>query len=109
MEAAGAVLIIVLSLNRTTVGKVGLPKSVKHSVAFVVKFHKMTKFLSLFLFWSLEGSDDDQLDYRDFQKILGKGNEDLIDDIIQLVVADQVLIPLFYDDNSKKLDHLFIS
>ena len=31
---------------------------------------------------------DDRLDYSDFQKILGHGNEDLIDDIIQLVVAD---------------------
>jgi len=50
LEAAGAVLKIVLSLNRTTVGKVSLPKSLKRSVAFVVKFHKMTKFLSLFLF-----------------------------------------------------------
>ena len=41
------------------------------------------------IFFSLEETEDDQLDYRDFQKILGKGNEDLIDDIIQLVVADQ--------------------
>jgi len=38
---------------------------------------------------SLDSGDDDQLDYRDFQKILGRGNEDLIDDIVQLVVADQ--------------------
>lgn len=34
-------------------------------------------------------ADDDKLDYSDFQKILGSGNEDLIDDIVQLVVADQ--------------------
>lgn len=38
---------------------------------------------------SLDNADDDQLDYTDFQKVLGRGNEDLIDDIIQLVVADQ--------------------
>ena len=31
---------------------------------------------------------DEKLDYSDFQKILGRGNEDLIDNIIQLVVAD---------------------
>jgi hypothetical protein len=33
-------------------------------------------------------SVDGKLDYSDFQKILGRGNEDLIDNIIQLVVAD---------------------
>ena len=33
-------------------------------------------------------SVDEKLDYRDFQNILGPGNEDLIDNIIQLVVAD---------------------
>ncbi|XP_040567677.1 uncharacterized protein [Lepeophtheirus salmonis] len=33
--------------------------------------------------------DDKQLHVMDFQKILGKGNETLIDDIVQLVVADQ--------------------
>ena len=35
-----------------------------------------------------EKSVDEKLDYSDFQKILGRGNEDLIDNIIQLVVAD---------------------
>ena len=34
-------------------------------------------------------NDDETLNYGDFQKILGNGNEDLIDDIVQLVVADQ--------------------
>ena len=33
-------------------------------------------------------SVDEKLDCSDFQKILGRGNEDLIDNIIQLVVAD---------------------
>ena len=33
-------------------------------------------------------SGDERLDCSDFQKILGRGNEDLIDNIIQLVVAD---------------------
>ena len=35
-----------------------------------------------------ERSVDERLDYSDFQKILGRGNEDLIDNIIQLVIAD---------------------
>ena len=38
-----------------------------------------------------EKLEDEKLDYSDFQKILGRGNEDLIDDIIQLVVADNFL------------------
>ena len=37
----------------------------------------------------LEQSDDEKIDYSDLIRILGKGNEELIDDIIQLVVADQ--------------------
>lgn len=37
----------------------------------------------------LEQSENDKIDYEDLIKILGKGNEELIDDIIQLVVADQ--------------------
>ena len=37
----------------------------------------------------LEQSDDERIDYSDLIRILGKGNEELIDDIIQLVVADQ--------------------
>lgn len=37
----------------------------------------------------LEQSENDKIDYGDLIKILGKGNEELIDDIIQLVVADQ--------------------
>ena len=41
-------------------------------------------------------NDDDKLDCTDFQQILGSGNEDLIDDIIQLVVADQ-----FFNINQK--------
>ncbi len=35
------------------------------------------------------GGEEEKLSYYDLTKILGKGNEDLIDDIIQLVVADQ--------------------
>ena len=58
-----------------------------------LKQHLFSDFVNLYfhprIFISLEETEDDQLDYRDFQKILGKGNEDLIDDIIQLVVADQ--------------------
>lgn len=37
----------------------------------------------------LEQSNDEKIDYADLIKILGKGNEELIDEIIQLVVADQ--------------------
>ena len=37
----------------------------------------------------LEQSDDEKIDYTTLTRVLGKGNEDLIDDIIQLVVADQ--------------------
>ena len=37
----------------------------------------------------LEQSEDEKIDYNTLTKVLGKGNEDLIDDIIQLVVADQ--------------------
>ena len=37
----------------------------------------------------LEQSDDEKIDCSDLIHILGKGNEELIDDIIQLVVADQ--------------------
>ena len=37
-----------------------------------------------------EKNDDDKLDCSDFQQILGSGNEDLIDDVIQLVVSDQL-------------------
>ncbi len=38
----------------------------------------------------LDQSDDERIiDYSDLIKVLGKGNEELIDDIIQLVVADQ--------------------
>ena len=37
----------------------------------------------------LEQSDDEKIDYSDLIRILGKGNEELIDDILQLVVADQ--------------------
>ena len=37
----------------------------------------------------LKQSDDEKIDYSDLIRILGKGNEELIDDIIQLVVADQ--------------------
>ena len=58
-----------------------------------LKQHLFSDFVNLYfhprIFIRLEETEDDQLDYRDFQKILGKGNEDLIDDIIQLVVADQ--------------------
>ena len=32
---------------------------------------------------------DEKIDYTTLTKVLGKGNEELIDDIIQLVVADQ--------------------
>ena len=37
----------------------------------------------------LEQAEDERIDYLDLVGILGKGNEELIDDIIQLVVADQ--------------------
>jgi hypothetical protein len=36
----------------------------------------------------LEQSEDERIDYSDLTRVLGKGNEELIDDIIQLVVAD---------------------
>ena len=36
-----------------------------------------------------DDTEDQQIDYSDFQNILGAGNEHLIDEIIQLVVADQ--------------------
>ena len=38
---------------------------------------------------TLEQSDDEKIDHSDLIPILGKGNEELIDDISQLVVADQ--------------------
>ena len=38
-----------------------------------------------------EKSVDEKINYADFQNILGRGNEDLIDNIIQLVVADNFL------------------
>ena len=37
----------------------------------------------------LDKNESERIDYADLIKILGKGNEELIDDIIQLVVADQ--------------------
>ena len=36
----------------------------------------------------LEESEEDRLDYSDLKDILGANNEMLIDDIVQLVVAD---------------------
>ena len=37
----------------------------------------------------LDKNESERIDYADLIRILGKGNEELIDDIIQLVVADQ--------------------
>ena len=37
----------------------------------------------------LDKNESERIDYADLINILGKGNEELIDDIIQLVVADQ--------------------
>ena len=37
----------------------------------------------------LDRNESERIDYADLINILGKGNEELIDDIIQLVVADQ--------------------
>ena len=40
-------------------------------------------------FFSEHSTGDEKIDYTTLTKVLGKGNEELIDDIIQLVVADQ--------------------
>ena len=53
----------------------------KIGVATLLKVYKMIA--------KVERTVDDKLDYEDLIKVLGKGNEELIDDIIQLVVADQ--------------------
>jgi len=53
----------------------------KIGVGTLLKVYKMVA--------KLEQSDEERIDYSDLIKILGKGNEELIDDIIQLVVADQ--------------------
>ena len=53
----------------------------KVGVVTLLKIYKMIA--------RVEQSEDEKIDYGDLIKILGKGNEDLIDDIIQLVVADQ--------------------
>eukprot|EP00095_Tigriopus_kingsejongensis_P006276 snap_masked-scaffold990_size72856-processed-gene-0.7 protein:Tk06276 transcript:snap_masked-scaffold990_size72856-processed-gene-0.7-mRNA-1 annotation:"hypothetical protein BRAFLDRAFT_204870" len=42
------------------------------------------------LIWALQSSEDEQVDYADLKAILGPAKEHLIDDIIQLVVADNV-------------------
>ena len=44
----------------------------------------------------LEQSDDEKIDYSDLIRILGKSNEELIDDIIQLVVAYQFISIVIY-------------
>lgn len=53
----------------------------KIGVATLLKVYRMIA--------RLEQSVDERIDYSDLTKVLGKGNEDLIDDIIQLVVAEQ--------------------
>ena len=54
----------------------------KIGVGTLLKVYKMVA--------KLDQSDDERIiDYSDLIKVLGKGNEELIDDIIQLVVADQ--------------------
>ena len=54
----------------------------KIGVGTLLKVYKMVA--------KLDKSDDERIiDYSDLIKVLGKGNEELIDDIIQLVVADQ--------------------
>ena len=53
----------------------------KIGIATLMKVYKMIA--------KLEQTDDERIDYSDLIRILGKGNEELIDDIIQLVVADQ--------------------
>ena len=53
----------------------------KIGIATLMKVYKMIA--------KLEQTDDEMIDYSDLIRILGKGNEELIDDIIQLVVADQ--------------------
>ena len=53
----------------------------KVGVKTLIKVYKMIG--------KLEQSEDEKIDYNTLARVLGKGNEDLIDDIIQLVVADQ--------------------
>ena len=53
----------------------------KVGVVTLLKIYKMIA--------RVEQSEDERINYSDLIKVLGKGNEDLIDDIIQLVVADQ--------------------